>query len=267
MPTVKSTDGVAIAYSVAGSGSPALIFVHGWCCDRSYWDFQVPYFTERYRVVTVDLAGHGESGLDRKTWTIRALGDDVVAVVKEIDLKQVVLIGHSIGGTIILEATLQMPERVTGLVAVDTYSHIEPTNALEQTYRTLAPSPENFAQVMRMVVKSMFTSNSDPVLAERVITDMSSAPPEVGLAVLNGMMEATKQGIVREFEEVKVPIHCINSARNPVDIEMARRHASSFEVKYMQGVGHFVMIEDPATFNRLLDETVKEIVSRQEGAA
>jgi pimeloyl-ACP methyl ester carboxylesterase len=265
MLTVKSTDGVSIAYSVAGSGSPALVFVHGWCCDRSYWDAQVPYFLRQYQVVTVDLAGHGESGLGRSNWATRAFADDVVAVVKELDLKHTILIGHSIGGNIIVEAALKVPKHVIGLVGVDTFNHIEPTNALEQAYRALSPSLANFSEVMRTFVRSFFTPNSDPVLAGKITTDMSSAPPEVGLGVLIGMLESYKQGITKEFKEVKAPILSINCASRVVNLEMAKRYAPSFEVKYMQGVGHFVMMEDPATFNRLLDETVKEIISRQKG--
>ena len=180
MPIAKSSDGVAIAYRTVGSGSPALVFVHGWCCDRSYWDAQVPYFAPQYQVVTLDLAGHGESGLNRKTWTTRAFGDDVVAVVKELGLRQVVLVGHSIGGDIIAEAALRMPERVIGVVGVDTFHEVEPTDSLEQQYRSAVLSLANFAALMRTVVKTMFTPNSDPALAERVITDMSSAPPRWG---------------------------------------------------------------------------------------
>ena len=66
-----------------------------------------------------------------------------------------------------------------------------------------------------------------------------------------------------EFEEVKAPIRCIASDRNTVSVEAARRHASSFQVVYMPDVGHFAMMEDPDTFNRLLGEIVKEIVSYQ----
>lgn len=265
MPTVKSTDGVAIAYRVAGNGSPALVFVHGWCCDKSYWDAQVPHFAAHYQVVTVDLAGHGESGVDRKAWTTKAFGEDVVAVVKALDLKQVILIGHSIGGEIVTEAALLMPERVIGLVGVDTFHQVE-SNDLEPTIRPLAPTVANFAQVMRAVVATMFTPDSNPTLAEKVIADMSSAPPQIGLSVLGAIVEARKRGIARAFEDVNVPIYCISCARTPVDIGAARRHTGSFEVKYMSGVGHFVMMEDPATFNRLLDETVKEIVSCHKGA-
>lgn len=69
--------------------------------------------------------------------------------------------------------------------------------------------------------------------------------------------------LARVFEKVKAPIRCIASDRNTVNVDDARRHASSFEVVYMSNVGHFVMIEDPNTLNRLLDETVREFVSYQ----
>jgi hypothetical protein len=88
-----SADGNEIHYQVQGQGKPALIFIHGWCCDRSYWDAQLPYFAQKYIVVAIDLAGHGESGLDRKEWTMGAFGEDVVAVVNKLNLEQVVLIG------------------------------------------------------------------------------------------------------------------------------------------------------------------------------
>ena len=92
-----SVDGVPIHYDVQGNGATALVFVHGWCCDRHYWDRQVSHFPH-YTVATLDLAGHGESGRDRTRWTMPAFGQDVVAVVEQLGLEQVVLIGHSMGG-------------------------------------------------------------------------------------------------------------------------------------------------------------------------
>jgi pimeloyl-ACP methyl ester carboxylesterase len=94
---VPSVDGVTIAYEVAGQGTPALVFVHGWSCDRSYWAGQLEAFSRDFTVVAPDLGGHGESGLDRKAWTIKSFGGDVATVVERLDLKQVILIGHSMG--------------------------------------------------------------------------------------------------------------------------------------------------------------------------
>jgi pimeloyl-ACP methyl ester carboxylesterase len=93
--TVSSFDGVPISYEVHGSGKPALVFVHGWSCDRSYWDAQRIPLSNHYQIVTVDLAGHGQSGMGREEWTIASYGEDVAAVVKELDLENAILIGHS----------------------------------------------------------------------------------------------------------------------------------------------------------------------------
>lgn len=90
-PWVRSSDGVHIVYEVHGQGSLALVFVHGWSCNRSYWASQLEPFSRNFKVVAIDLAGHGDSGLGRKKWTVQMYGDDVAAVVRELDLKRVIL--------------------------------------------------------------------------------------------------------------------------------------------------------------------------------
>ncbi|MCE8011798.1 alpha/beta hydrolase [Halomonas daqingensis] len=84
----ESADGVPIAYEVHGSGEPTLVFIHGWSCDGRYWRGQVPYFSQQHRVVTIDLAGHGHSGLEREDFTMPAFGEDVKAVLEELDVEQ-----------------------------------------------------------------------------------------------------------------------------------------------------------------------------------
>jgi len=96
--SVISSDGVPIHYQVQGSGTPTLFFVHCWSGDQTYWKAQVSHFSPHYRVVTLDLAGHGKSDLNRKDWTISAFAQDVVAVVDDLNLDEIVLIGHSMGG-------------------------------------------------------------------------------------------------------------------------------------------------------------------------
>ncbi len=84
-----SEDGVSIHFETAGEGQTSLVFVHGWSCDLRYWSKQRDYFAQRYRVVLLDLAGHGKSGSNRQTWTISAFGSDVAAVVRSLDLERV----------------------------------------------------------------------------------------------------------------------------------------------------------------------------------
>src|SRR5687768_8549381 len=93
-----SADGVPIHYDVQGNGATALVFVHGWCCHRRFWDRQVEHFASHYTVVSIDVGGHGASGRDRTQWIVSAFGQDIVAVVAQRGLEQVVLIGHSMAG-------------------------------------------------------------------------------------------------------------------------------------------------------------------------
>ena len=69
---VRSGDGIPLAFEVHGAGAPALVFVHGWSCDRSYWRGQLRPLAARYQTVAVDLAGHGGSGMGRRAWTMAA---------------------------------------------------------------------------------------------------------------------------------------------------------------------------------------------------
>ena len=86
--TAISADGLLIHYEVEGEGMPALVFIHGWSCDHSYWQKQMEYFAPRYTVAAIDLGGHGNSGLNRDAWTTPAFGEDVVAVVEKLRLTQ-----------------------------------------------------------------------------------------------------------------------------------------------------------------------------------
>ena len=255
-----SADGISIAYEVRGEGEPALVFVHGWCCDRSYWNKQLPHFAEKYKVVSIDLAGHGESGLDRKEWTMGAFGEDVVAVINKLDLDQAVLIGHSMGGPVILEAARLMPKRVIGLVGVDTLQDFEFKYTQEQIDNWFTPLRADFVEDTRDFVRTMFTPNSDPALVEKIATDMSSSPPMVGLGALEGYFDFQNNEIIQVLKEVHAPITCINSDMDPTNVETNQHHSPSFKARIMSGVGHFNMMEDPETFNRLLEETIQEFV-------
>lgn len=109
--TCRAADGVPIVYSVAGSGGPALVFVHGGFANRGFWDEQIKAFSARHRVVALDLPGHGDSGAERKKWGMPEFGDDVRAVVESEGLEKVVLFGNSLGGPVAVERPCGFPAR------------------------------------------------------------------------------------------------------------------------------------------------------------
>src|SRR6185503_13628491 len=143
---VNSSDGVPIHYSVAGKGDPALVFIHCWTCNRTFWENQVAEFSKTNRVVTIDLPGHGESGKGRKTWSVESFGDDVKTVVTKLGLKRVVLVGSSMGGPIALEAARRMPDRVVAIVPVDTLQNVEakvPPDQLDAVFKQMEADYKN----------------------------------------------------------------------------------------------------------------------------
>ena len=144
---VLSKDETKINFHAEGKGEPVLVFVHGWSCDKSYWNDQVKAFSPKYKVVAIDLAGHGESGSKRKDYTMELFGEDVVAVVNKLKLDKVILIGHSMGGYVIIEAAQQLKEKVIGLIGADTYQSFKDDWTAEQKEGFLKPFTEKFVDV------------------------------------------------------------------------------------------------------------------------
>src|SRR5438067_1989502 len=162
MRFTSSFDDTSIAFEEYGRGWPAVVFVHGWACDHTYWRDQVKRFEPLMKVVTLDLAGHGGSGADRSTWTIASFGADVVAVVEALDLQHVVLVGHSMGGDVICEAGLRLGDRVEGLVWVDTHRTLGAQRTERQIARFLAPFVEDFPAATRRFARWAFLPDTEP---------------------------------------------------------------------------------------------------------
>jgi len=248
-----SSDDIPIAFEVDGSGARALVFVHGWSCDRSYWAEQMPVFAPRYRVVSIDLAGHGESGVGRSSWTMPLYGDDVAAVVKRLGLEDVVLIGHSMGGDVIVEAALRLGDRVRGLVWVDVYRSLNEPDGTEDFEGFLSKVRGDFVAEVQRFVRGFFLPTSDPALIERVVADMSSAPREIALDAMRHAI--TNEGpAIAGLRKLSAPVVAINPDYKPTDEASMLR----FGVRpvIMSGVGHMLMLEKPKRFNEILGDVV-----------
>ena len=257
--SVKAPDGVEIRYEAAGNGEPAIVFVHGWSCDRSYWSGQAAHFAKSRRIVAIDLAGHGESGLGRQRYSIEAFGADVKAVVDALGLRRVVLVGHSMGGPVTLEAARLMPERVVALVPIDTLGRVGAQIPAEERRAFLDPMRADFPTATRkFVLDFMFTPKSDPALAERIAQDIAAAPREVALSALENLFDYDE---AKALAAIKVPLRLINADRWPTDLAAARKHKPDVQLAVTPALGHFPMLEDPAEFNRLLERALKELAA------
>jgi pimeloyl-ACP methyl ester carboxylesterase len=187
-----------------------------------------------------------------------SFGADVQAVVEKLDLKPVVLVGHSMGGPVIVEAARRMPERVAALVPVDALRDVDEFFTPEQVEHYLTLLRTDFVEnTKKFVRENMFTPKSDPALVNKIADDMASAPPEIGIGALEGIFHFDPRPALRE---IKAPIRCVNSDKYPSKPEAGKRYNARFEVVVMTGVGHFVMMEDPETFNQLLQDALQSLV-------
>jgi len=258
-----SGDGTPISYEVYGTGEPALVFVHGWSCDARYWREQVPFFSRTNRVVVLDLAGHGHSGMGRTKYTMVAFGEDVRAVVEATGSRRVILIGHSMGGSVIAEAARLMPGRVAGLIGVDTLENVEYPITREAMKKMLAPMEKDFRAGSRQFVGQMISPRTDQRLREWILADMSAAPPAVALSASNELLMQFVTGeAARAFDQVRVPVVSVNGDLWPVNYEANRRHMLSFDAIILKNADHFLMMNRPEEFNRALEKAIRMVLEK-----
>lgn len=258
---VTSADGVHIEYHVYGTGDLAVVLIHGWSCDGNYWQQQIAPLKAKYTTVTVDLGGHGASGANRTDWSMGNFGEDVAAVVRQIHNKKVVLVGHSMGAPVALEAARRIGDRVVGIIAVDSLKTIgQPPMPDAQIQKMLKPFRDDFiGHTREFVTTGFFTAESDPKFIQKVAYDMSLEQPQVAIGAMQSLLKMDIDGIL---PEIKAPIEAINSDLSPTDEARIKKTLPGFKLITMPKTGHFLMMEAADRFNPILIQEVDALASR-----
>ncbi|HBH49270.1 MAG TPA: alpha/beta hydrolase [Bacteroidales bacterium] len=258
---VFSKDNTPISYEVYGSGEPTLVFVHGWSCDSRYWRNQIDEFSESNRIVLIDLAGHGHSGTTRDVYSMKAFGEDVKAVVEATGSKKVILIGHSMGGPVNTQAAKLMPERVKGLIGIDTYSNVEYPLTQEEADGWIAPLRQDYQTGARQFVRGMIYPYSDTLISTWIMADMAAAPSAIALSAMEELMALSINGEAATiFENLPIPVMAVHGDMWPIDFEGNRRHMHSFDAIVIKEADHFLMLNKPEEFNKALRQAIEEIL-------
>jgi len=258
---VTSADGVHIEYHVYGSGEPAIVLVHGWSCDANYWKEQLAPLKAKYTVVTVDLAGHGASGANRADWSMGNFGEDVAAVVRQLQNQKVVLVGHSMGAPVALEAARRIGDRVIGIVAVDSLKTVgQPVMPELQIEKMLKPFRDDFiGHTREFVAGNFFAPDADPKFMQKVAYDMSLSPPGVAVPSMQALLHMDFTPLL---PEIHVPVIAINSSLGaPADEARIQKAMPTFKAITIEKTGHFMMMDAADRFNPVLLEQIDAIVS------
>lgn len=251
-PVKVSDNGVNIAFSDQGKGDTTLLFVHGWGINRSYWSDQVNFFDKKYRVVTIDLPGFGQSGKNRNVWNTDTYGKDIDSVITQLNLKNVVLIGHSMAGDIILQAAVNFPEKIIGIVGVDNFKnvgYVETAKDKKDYNDAMGELKHHFkAFSAQWFNQQLFYKTTADSIKKRILKDIASADSIIAVEAIadNGFNE-TKQLIA-----AKKKLYLINSDYTPTDSIGFKAHHIPYQIFYIHATGHFPMVEKPNEFNAAL---------------
>jgi pimeloyl-ACP methyl ester carboxylesterase len=260
--TNLASNGVRIDYTDTGTGDTTLLFVHGWCINKTYWEKQVAYFGKRYRVVTIDLPGFGKSGRNRKDWGTRAYGQDIKNVISQLGLKNVILVGHSMAGDIILQGAVDAPQNVLALVGVDNFKSVgvaskDSIKDKKEYDEAMGAMKKNFKAIaFDWFNKQLFYKTTSKNIKERILNDVAHSDSTIAIAALAWDSNFSESN---ELLKLKKKLYLINSDYQPTDTTGLVAKKIPYQLLEVHATGHFPMIEKPAEFNKLLDNVIADI--------
>lgn len=255
--------GVNIEYDDSKIGDTTLLFIHGWGIDKSYWTNQAGFFTKKYRVVTVDLPGFGNSGRNRKTWTVEDYSKDISAVLTALDLKNVIIIGHSMSGAIVVETAINNPTRISGVVGVDNFKEIglvlTPQVAEEWAVFYKAARQDFKKSVSENMLQHLFSPSTDSLIRKRVSEDILRADTIMAIDCLE---DADKYPFIQKLKLLNKTLYIINSDIMPTDTLAFQKNNIEYALFNIGATGHYPMLEKPNDFNLLLQQVIDKIKSK-----
>lgn len=252
-PAIKSRAQVGalrIVYESAGTGDPALVFIHGGFADRSYFALQVAHFAGRRRVVALDLRGHGESGIPGEV-TIDDFAADVLAVADAAGIESVILCGHSMAGIVGLKVALARPELVRGVAMVEgTVLFPEHVRQAGLTQLVPALAGECWFEPLSGYFHGRIIAPQDPEeLVQRVLADARRTSPEFARTLFASLFSSD---YAVELEKVRCPLLYIH-AKTPTDLRRLRELRPDALIEQMVDSGHYPMLTAPDQVNAMLD--------------
>lgn len=240
--------------------------MHGFACSHADWKFQLEELAKSSEVVACDLRGHGATPGRPHECTIENFGGDVAALIGSLELPPAILVGHSMGCRVVLEAARIAPERVAGVALVDgsCIGAGDPEAAERDTAQAIrAAGYRNFA---RKLFEDMFVAASDPRLRDATVERALELPEEIGSVLFPRLVAWDARDMERTLAGLRAPLLVIQSTvlsaervRVPLErrqtspwLDMVRRLVPAARVEIVAGVGHFPQLEAPAEVNRLL---------------
>jgi pimeloyl-ACP methyl ester carboxylesterase len=252
-----------------GNGEPALVFVHGFACTHEDWAAQLGHFSKSGGVVACDLRGHGATPGRPHECSIEHYGGDVAALVNNLDLSSVVLVGHSMGCRVVLEANRLIADKVAGVVLVDgsRMADGDPDAAEAAARASIAKS--GYPGFAENLFRQMFLSASPT--ADAIVQRAVSSSGEFGTDLWARMARWDAGSMDAAFAAVHSPVLVIQTTTRDAALKRTPLQAGQTSpwldyvtskgarVEVIPETGHFPQIEVPEKVNRLIGDFVQKL--------
>ena len=252
--TTTRIDDVQIAYDDVGVG-PAVVLIHGYPFNRSLWTEQTEALTSRFRVVTPDLRGFGESDTSEGPVTMNRMAQDVAELMDQLGIHQAVIGGLSMGGYVALAFVKQFPSRVKALVLADTRAQADTEEAKQtrhqQAEKALSEGMAGIADGMLPKLLTPDTVSKRPEVVKRVRDMMLKTKPQGAASALLGMAE--REDLSEFISTIGVPTMIVvgrEDAITPVaDSEKMQSKIAPSRLVVIENAGHVSNLEQTEQFN------------------
>lgn len=241
-------DAMRVHYQNYGNGKEALVFIHGWTCNLTFWKANIPAFVDQTRVIAIDLSGHGESDKPQTIYSMDLFARAVNAVLEDAKVERATLVGHSMGTPVIRQFYRKYPAKTQALVIVD--GSLKPFGNPEQMKKFLemfrAP---NYKQTAEGMVNSMIAPVKDKTVAAEIKVAMLSTPQHVMVGAFEGMLD---ESIWKEQDKINVPTLAVMAKQpnwTPEYETFVRKLVPGIDYQMWEGVSHFLMMDEPQKFN------------------
>jgi pimeloyl-ACP methyl ester carboxylesterase len=233
-----------------------IVLVHSLAGNASQWSAQLTHLQSTRRAVAVELRGHGRSEPAKNgDYTLEGMANDIAAVVEQLNLERIVLVGHSLGGGVALVYAGAHPERVAGLLLVDPIGdgkQISPA----QAQPLLDALATDYATTIQEYWKEI--AGNDPVVRQRLLTDLNATPQNVVVRAFGEVLRFDPDPWLRGY---RGPILSVVTPNNDQSFSL-HRLGRGFPHRVVSGTGHWIQLDAPDELNQIMDEFLEKSASR-----
>lgn len=256
-------DELTLHYEQAGVGDPPLLFVHGWCCDHTFFAPQFDHFKATNTVVAVDLRGCGGSDRPADGYELPSLADDLAWLCDEIGIRSPVVVGHSLGGMIAIELAARRPSVPLAVAAIDPgpIDFLPEARELYEHFAAELDGPAGEA-ARRAWVEDMVIDDAE--LRRWIVETMCAVPLSVAAAVIHGVLNWNGPAALAACAVPAVVVRSSTGGSN----EPARLLAlkPDLHIGVTVGAGHFHQLEVPEQVTPMIERFIQVAIPRSSSA-